>query len=252
MINKFNLSYQAAELRKQFGEDDCSYIDVFNIVENDETITLFYYPMNSVSGMCLLDGKNKIIAINSLSSKGRQRYTLAHELYHLYYHKNNACFVCSKNDLNSKKEQEKEADIFASYFLAPFNAFKKFADDLKIIKGYFDINDVIKCEQYFGLSHIATLVRLKEENYITEEFFEECKILKPAPLAKKLGFTTDLYVPNNEATQKYTTGRYINLANKLKENDLVSNAKYEQFLLECFRKDLVYGDGGDGGDGEID
>ena len=57
MINKFNLSYQAAELRKQFGEDDCSYIDVFNIVENDETITLFYYPMNSVSGMCLLDGK---------------------------------------------------------------------------------------------------------------------------------------------------------------------------------------------------
>ena len=56
-------------------------------------------------------------------------------------------------------------------------------------------------------------------------------------------------MPNNEATRKYTTGRYINLANKLKENDLVSNAKYEQFLLECFREDLVYGDGGDG---EID
>ena len=39
----------------------------------------------NISGLCIKEGKNKIIAINSNSSKGRQRFTIAHELCHYYY-----------------------------------------------------------------------------------------------------------------------------------------------------------------------
>ena len=46
-------------------------------------LSLFLYPLGTgISGMCIKSDDIAVIAINSAMSRGRQRFTLAHELYH--------------------------------------------------------------------------------------------------------------------------------------------------------------------------
>lgn len=54
-----------------------------------------------------------MICINSDMNLGRQRFTLAHELYHLLIEKDFKFKVCNDNDSN--ETSEKEANIFAFY-----------------------------------------------------------------------------------------------------------------------------------------
>lgn len=245
MIDKIELIYRADQLRMMFGEDANSYIDIFNLIDNSEDITLFYFPMEKVSGMCIIEGESKIIGVNSLTSKGRQRFTVAHELYHLYYHTDKSCYVCGTDIGDIRNEKEREADQFASYFLAPYNAFKTYVDSIVAIKKRIDIYDVVKIEQFFGISHIATLVRLLEDGYINKSKYDKYSAEKPAPIAKKIGYSSKLYAPNTQ--KKYTTGQYIRLVNKTKERDLISKAKSDEMLLAAYRSDLVFGNGEDCG-----
>lgn len=127
MKEKIELNGEAISLRKEFGEDIDSPIDIFSLIHNNKDLTIVFYPMSSrVSGMCIRDGKNKIIGINSTSTYGRQRFTIAHELYHLFFHEDYKSIVCSKDLKANKDLQEKEVDMFASYFLAPYEALTYF------------------------------------------------------------------------------------------------------------------------------
>ena len=86
MKEKIELNSEAISLRKKFGEDSYSPIDIFSLIHNNDDLTIVFYPMsNRISGICIRDGKNKIVGINSNSTYGRQRFTIAHELYHLYF-----------------------------------------------------------------------------------------------------------------------------------------------------------------------
>lgn len=67
----------------------------------------------SVSGCCFKDDVDSIMLVNSAHSKGRQNFTLAHELYHLLDDDENF-FICSDG---FKDEIEDKADEFASNFL---------------------------------------------------------------------------------------------------------------------------------------
>ena len=86
MKEKIELNSEAVNLRKQFDEDSNSPIDIFSLIHNNDDLTIVFYPMSSrLSGICIRDGENKIVGINSNSTYGRQRFTIAHELYHLYF-----------------------------------------------------------------------------------------------------------------------------------------------------------------------
>ena len=83
MIDKLELSTKAQELREKLGEDANSPIDIFSLANQIEGLTLVYYPLGkNISGMCVRDSEVRLIAINSTMSYGRQRFSLAHELYH--------------------------------------------------------------------------------------------------------------------------------------------------------------------------
>ena len=80
----------ALRTRRMWNEDGYSPIDIFAIVNGwkDKKITVIRYPMPSrISGMCTKENEDIIICINSTTSYGRQRFTLAHELYHVLYEK---------------------------------------------------------------------------------------------------------------------------------------------------------------------
>jgi Zn-dependent peptidase ImmA (M78 family) len=242
MKERIEINAEAVSLRKQFGEDTYSPIDIFSMLHSNVDLTLVFYPMsNHISGMCIRDGNNKIIGINSTSTYGRQRFTLAHELCHLFFHDNFKSIVCSKDLESNKDPQEIEADLFASFFLAPYESLKDFIKNkLGKEKQAIEINDVVRIEQHYGLSRQAALWRLINDGYLSPKKADTMKkgiILS----ALKLGYDDRMYLPTPEDKQYFTFGKYIKLAEELKERDLISNGKYEEILLNGFRGDIVYG-----------
>jgi len=239
---KIEINAEAISLRRHFGEDIDSPIDIFSLLHNSEDLTIVFYPMsNRVSGMCIKDKHNKIIGINSTSTYGRQRFTISHELYHLFFHDNFGSIVCSKDLEKNKEPQEKEADMFASYFLAPYEALTHFIrTKLRKERHTLEISDVVKIEQYFGLSRQATLWRLINDGYLSRKKADTMKtgIISSA---LKLGFDDKLYLPAPEEKQYMTFGKYIKLVEQLKHQELISTGKYEELLLDGFRSDIVYG-----------
>ncbi len=242
MKERIELNAEAINLRKQFGEDTQSPIDIFSLLHNHGDLTIVYYPMSSrVSGVCIRDGENKIVGINSTSTYGRQRFTIAHELYHLYFHEDLKTVVCGADLEREKDPQEKEADMFASYFLAPYEALAYFIKN-KLAKERYQLEtgDIVRIEQYYGLSRQATLWRLINDGYLT---YDQADTMKAGIMASaiRLGYDDKLYKPTPEDKQHATFGKYVKLTERLKEKGLISTGKYEELLLDAFRGDIVYG-----------
>lgn len=235
------INADAISMRKYFGEDAYSPVDIFSILGSNEDLTIVFYPMSErISGICVRDD-NKIIAINSALSYGRQRFTAAHELCHLFFHNDFDKIICAKDIDKNKNKREIEADKFASYFLAPYESLKDFIKiKIKKQKGSLETDDVVRIEQHYGLSRQAMLWRLINEGYLTFEVAETMKT-GIARSALRLGFDDKLYMPSPAGKQYFTLGKYIKMAEQLKEKDIISIGKYEELLLSAFRGDIVYG-----------
>lgn len=248
MIDKADLMTKAIQLRKELGEDSNSPVDIFSLALNIEGLTLVYYPMgDNLSGMCI-KGKSGdcVIAINSAMSLGRQRFSLAHEFYHLRYD-DNMLSVCGKK-IGDGKDIEKEADMFASYFLIPAAELECKSAQLaaKHEDGKLSLDDIIRLEQYFGASHQAMVIRLKESTYMNRARVEDYLMSSVRNRAEMMGYSPELYRPLPAEKQYKTYGHYINQADQLLKKDLISNGKYEELLMTAFRPDLVYGEEEDG------
>lgn len=237
------LSYQANQLRKRFGEDVSSPIDIFAILQAQEGLTLVFYPFSDrISGMCIhTPGGEQLIAINSTRTLGRQRFTAAHELYHLFVQPSLTTIICGSDIGAGRDDEEKNADAFASYFLAPNDALRSFIEN-NILKGAqrpFTVEDVVRIEQHFRMSRQATLYRLVGDGWLSLDFANTLKTDIIAS-ARRLGFSDELYTPTPETRQYYATGSYIELAGRLNAAGAISTGKYEELLLEAYRADIVY------------
>ena len=248
LIDKLDLCTKALALRKELGEDTTSPIDIFSLAHTITQLTLVFYPMGDhISGMCIKNDGNPVIAINSAMSVGRQRFSMAHELYHLYYDENKQSTVCAIK-IGTGNDTEKAADQFASYFLMPPVAL---AEAIKKIHGMstdnLGIKEIVKLEQYFRVSRQALLCRLIEDNKLTPQQADQFRqgVIRSAV---NLGYDDSLYKPLPEDKQYKTYGFNIQQADELLQKDLVSTGKYEQLLLTAFRSDLVYGDEFEGGE----
>ena len=247
MINKMEISNKATFIRKKFGEDSSSPIDVFLFAQTISSLTLVFYPLGkNISGACLKNVSSSVIAVNSGMSLGRQRFSLAHELYHYFFDADISSTVCSSK-IGLGNENEKKADQFASYFLIPPAALYESIQSFKQgEERNLSVKEIVKLEQYFGVSHQAMLVRLQEEGEIVSL---EAKKLQHGIInyASVLGFDISLYKSSPEYKKKYVLGHYIVQAEHLLESQIISNSKYEELLLDAFRDDIVYGDEQDGG-----
>ena len=239
---------KALLLRKELGEDDGSPVDIFSLAQGVENLTLVHYPMgDNLSGMCVksADG-NCVIAINSAMSLGRQRFSLAHEFYHMRYD-DNMMSVCGKV-IGAGKDTEKAADTFASCFLIPPAELEKMAAELAVRHedGKLAMDDVIRIEQYFGVSHQAAVISLKDSKYMDHSCVEVFLASRVRERACMMGYRPDLYLPLPSKRRYGTYGRYIEMAEQAFHHDLISGGKYEELLLDAFRPDLVYGCEDDG------
>ncbi len=240
------LRTEAIETRRRFGIDAYAPLDVLNLLLGLENLTVTFLPMSqTLSGMCIRDEGNILVAVNSRMPLGRQHYTMAHELYHLFYHRELGRVICPSDFGNKKDAREIEADKFATYFLAPPEALRRFLTqdigrdpDQQLSK-----SDLVRIGQHFKMSHQAVLWRLVDERYLSREDKERMES-GVTRTALRLGFDASLYEPSPEHLRYRTLGSYIKKATELLEQDLVSCGKYEELLLDAFRIDLVCEDDG--------
>ena len=233
------LNSLALRTRRMWNEDGYSPIDIFTIVNGwkDKKITIVRYPLSSrISGMCTKENEDIVICINSTTSYGRQRFTLAHELYHVLYEEDMQRVICDMSMNGNKSESEKEADKFASYLLMPYDALLEYEHD----KAKWDFEKVIDAEQFFQVSHQSMLYRLVCDNLISSEVADEYKSITVSTVAAKLGYGKELYLPTDKNKQYFTTGEYIRKVEKMAKKDLISEGKMEELLREAYRADIVY------------
>ncbi|MCH5253374.1 MAG: ImmA/IrrE family metallo-endopeptidase [Lachnospiraceae bacterium] len=233
------LNSLALKTRKIWGEDSYSPLDIFAIVNGwkEKKITLVKYPLSArISGMCTRVDDDIVICINSATSYGRQRFTLAHELYHVLYEEGMQRVICDMNMNADKSVSEREADQFASYLLMPHDALLQYRQGKKS----WDIGTIIDAEQFFQISHQAMIYRLSFEHLITEKEADRYKLIAVSTEAARMGYGKELYFPADKRKQYFTTGEYIRKVEQMVEKELISNGKKEELLLEAYRADIVY------------
>ena len=237
------MEYLALQLRREWGIDNYAPIDIYSLVsEKIDNLPLAWLEMDGIISGCSLKSEDDfLIIINSIHSKGRQNFTLAHELYHLYFDEANYSYC----QINSNDAIEKEANMFASYFLMPKCALEDYHFKNKICQ--WTLKDMVKCEQLFHISHRALLTRLHEENYIDDESFERFRSPKFSirNYAAHLGFDTTLYEKSPKSKRNYVLGNIISLAEKEYQKGEISKGYINEIFLKIFREDLVYDIKGD-------
>jgi len=239
MKDKYELSKAANELRNRFGEDNHSPIDIFRLAHTIDALTMVFYPMGeNISGICLKGAEDILIAINSSMTYGRQRFSLAHEFYHCFYGGITTA-ICPR-DFGETSAEEKEANAFASFFLAPPAALAAAIRETTAGGTKLDLAGVIRLEQLFGMSRQAMLIRLIDEGALS---YQDTNTMRSQIIshALALGYDDSLYRPLPQERARMTYGRYIKRAEELLNSGLISDGKYDELLLDAFRADLVYG-----------
>lgn len=234
------LNSLALKTRREWGEDGYAPIDIFAIVNRlrDDKITVLKYPLsNRISGMCTKVDDDIVICVNSTTSYGRQRFTLAHELYHALYEDFDGQVICNVTISDEQTDSEREADMFASYLLMPYDALFQFSENYG---EEWSLRKVIDAEQFFQVSHMAILYRLETERFISHEEALEYKDVTISREAALLGYGKELYQPSPENKKYFTTGEYIRKIENLAKEELISEGKKEELLLDGYRADIVY------------
>ena len=232
------ISNQAMDLRIRLGVDATSPVDVFSLASTIDKLTLVKYAFNgNISGACMKFPLSNLIVVNTTQSLGRQRFTLGHELYHLFYDQTQGNIICA-GAIGKGNPIERKADLFASLFLVPtaalHSAMVKLGTASRIT-----MLDVLKLEQLFGISHQAMLIRLSDEGLITKDEQDNLSY-GIVNYAMKKGYDTTLYEKNAQPESK-VLGHYIDIADNLLSSSFISEGKYDELLLDAFRDDIVFG-----------
>lgn len=84
---------------------------------------VFYRPLEGCEARLVVNGDRGAISINSTSTEGRQRFSLAHELAHWICDRKTGSFLCAKDDIGPQnavaRSVEADANSFASQLILP-------------------------------------------------------------------------------------------------------------------------------------
>lgn len=186
----------------------------------------FYRPLSDkFSGMCLKKDKLTFILVNSNHPRGRQHFTIAHELYHLFYQPDFKPHLCNPGNSAGADQNERKADAFAAELLMPTLGLIKMIPSEELAKKSISISTLLKLEFYFSVSHAALITRLKSVNIIDSAQYDSLIKLKIKQTAKEYGFGLSLYEPGNE---NVVLGDYgVKAKNLFAENKISENHYYE-------------------------
>ena len=101
--------------------------DPFEMIKGMNVI-LVNYPLEGVRGFYQYFQRNNLIYLDDRLSENERRFVLAHELGHMFLHKNaNAIFMDTRTQFNTDKF-ELEANLFAMELLLPDSFLDEYRD----------------------------------------------------------------------------------------------------------------------------
>lgn len=218
-----NLENAALQLRVKFGLNESEAVHTKTILRKENIITMYKPLSDNAFGLSLKCADFRFMLINSNNTRGRQHFTIAHELYHLYIEQHPKPHICN----GAKSREEQYADVFASAFLMPRSGVLSIIPSSEIISAKISLATVIKLEQYFSVSRSAILIRLRQMNVITEKYYKQLCEIAVQQSAKEYGYDLSLYERGNE---NLVIGDFGVLARQLFDEERISEGNYRELL----------------------
>jgi len=226
MDYRLECKYKSSDFRSKNGIGAKDPIPFKALLSKLSILCVFKPLSDEISGMVGQLKKVKFMLINSNHSIGRQNFTIAHEIYHIFYDKYfKTTIVDFKND---NEGEEKKANTFASYLILPEDGLIDLIPEKEKSKNRITIQTLVKIEQYYQASRRALLFRLKNMNFIDDKYIEKNNnsIINQA---RMLGYDISLYLKGNE---NVVIGEYTSLAKVLYDNDIISESNYIDYLID--------------------
>lgn len=231
-MNSIVLEKEATRFRTINGIGSDDPIKFTSLLKKLNIITVFRPLSRGFSGMAikLEDGNitNRLILVNNSQTLGKQHFTIAHELYHLYVQQNFDYMTCKTGNFDKKSGEEYNADVFASILLLPENGVKALIPDEETPKDKISLQTILRIEQYFSCSRSALLYRLKELDIITGKSYDKfCVDVKKGAILN--GYSLQLYEKGND---NLVLGNYGELANELYQKNKISESHFFTLLMD--------------------
>lgn len=194
-------------------------------------VMVMYRPLSERAcglSMRSADGNMKFMLINSNNSRGRQHFTICHELFHLYYDEEPKPHVCGSPGME-KDSSEINANAFASALLLPPVGVLAQIPSEEIKNRRVTMATMLRLEQLFGVSHQSLCYCLRHMRLLTEDelqvHLEESQRIQQ--IAAEYGCDTSLYKSGNEGV---VIGDFGEKARRLFDMERISEGHYVELL----------------------
>lgn len=223
----------ASEFRQKHGLSSDEPILLESLLLKENVLTLFTPLSDNFSGMALKLGDSKFMLINSKQTIGRQNFSIAHELYHLFVQENFIPSLSSAGALRQVDKEEQSADTFAVHLLLPDSGILSIISDEEIISKKIGIRTILKISSYYQVSWDFTLNRLLTLKIIDHDTYNSAKALKEQLGIKKIselyGGDVTLYKIGRE---NLVIGEYASYAQQLFASSIISESSYLSMMSE--------------------
>lgn len=191
-------------------------------------IMAIYRPLsNELFGLSLKshDRRNMFMLINSNSTRGRQHFTIAHELFHLLYDEKPEPHFSNKETFTDSTERS--ANLFASAFLMPREGIIRYIPNEELASGNVSIDTALRIGQLYGVSHGTLVIRLRELKVINKQVAEKLQSVSVTYEAHMRGYNRDLYMSGNEGL---IIGDFGAMARELYDKEKISEGHYMELI----------------------
>lgn len=224
-LSEFDAELLAVRFRNMLHLPQDAPIVVKEVLEQLGILTVFRPLSEGSYGMSIKTNDGlRFMLVSSNSTVGRQHFTIAHELYHLYYDEKPTPHMCG---VDGKSPLEQSADMFASNLLLPRVGLLAMLPESYSETKQVDIATIVKMEQKFQVSRKALLYRLRRLSIIGEEQLQTLLMAPIRDVALRRGYDTSVYDKGNDGL---VIGDYKSLATDIFEKGLISEGHYNELL----------------------
>ena len=186
----------AGEALNELGVDQSRPIDPFPLLES-LSLKLIFQPLNGLLGAILNPSgelANPGVMITTARGAGAQRYTAAHEIGHWYLHRDQlesnpvADGIAEIYGQGDAAPREREAQVFAAYFLMPLPLVGTVARSYGVRRNSgADPVQVYSIARDLHVSYEAAARQLTNLGFIDQRVRENLLAVAPARIKKELG-----------------------------------------------------------------
>jgi Zn-dependent peptidase ImmA (M78 family) len=221
------IEQKVVEFRQQAGLGATDALNIKSLLLKLKVVSIFRPLSDNFCGMSLKDSSShRFMLINANHTKGRQHFTIAHELYHLFIEENPKPHRCTPNN-SPKNPIEQQADTFASILLMPADGILQLLPKNEVEKNEVSLASVLKIEHYYSVSRQALLNRLNILGYVNKDQKERLSKIPAIQSAREYGYDTSLYLKGNK---DLVIGDFGEKARILFDNEKISEGHYWELL----------------------